>query len=176
MSAAKLCLLNMPSHIHVTLCKHHKDMMHILCYCFQEGFCGPISLEKGHVITTEVNLQRGRSTQTFDVASLRCTIKHQGSGKCDIFLHSGVKVRKSDSNYKTAKAKEWAWAWKPVAEAFTFLRIVPRDNNYVGQGINVDTLSSRLPLLCFQYNMRSNTFYFRWRVWARSWDWLPWDW
>lgn len=80
--------------------------MHILCYRLQEGFCGPISLEKGHVMTTEVNLQRGRSSQRFDVAILRCTIKHQESGKCDILLHSGVKVRKFNHNSKTAKAKE----------------------------------------------------------------------
>ena len=51
-------------------------------------------------MTTEVTLQRGRSSQRFDVATLLCSVQHQESGKCDILLHSGVKVTVFHLSYK----------------------------------------------------------------------------
>ena len=49
----------------------------------------------------EVSLQRGRSSQRFDLAALHCSVRHQQNGKCDILLHSGVKVREPQPNTET---------------------------------------------------------------------------
>ena len=57
----------------------------------QQGFWGPIGLDKDQIMVTEVALERPRSSRV-DNATLRCSVVHQEGGQCDIALHSGVKV------------------------------------------------------------------------------------
>lgn len=69
----------------------HTSDLHCFQCVFQEGFCGPISLQRDQVSSTEVTMRRARSSRT-ESAFLRCSVSHLESGRCDITLHSGIKV------------------------------------------------------------------------------------
>lgn len=69
-----------------------QSMFPVALISAQDGYWGPLKLDKDQLLATEVSVQRVHSAKRFDAATLRCSIVHQDSGKCHITLHSGVKV------------------------------------------------------------------------------------